>query len=137
MRQCWKASDERMNTVNELFQNIRFLKFYGWGAPFLQPVKIEFNLFCALEFRWSERVRKTRESELKWRVKANIVDTFISFMWNWMPSATALATFVCYTVVAREQLTVATAFTAIALFSHLQGPMVEFPDQVFAMLHGA
>ena len=31
MRQCWKASDERMNTVNELFQNIRFLKFYGWG----------------------------------------------------------------------------------------------------------
>ena len=32
MRQSWKASDRRMNTVNELFQNIRFLKFYGWGA---------------------------------------------------------------------------------------------------------
>ena len=31
MRQTWKASDRRMNTVNELFQNIRFLKFYGWG----------------------------------------------------------------------------------------------------------
>ena len=95
-----------------------------------------FCLFYLLEFRWSERVRKTRESELKWRVKANIVDTFISFMWNWMPSATALATLVCYTVVAGEPLTVATAFTAIALFSYLQGPMVELPDQVFAMLHG-
>ena len=33
MRQSWKASDRRMNTVNELFQNIRFLKFYGWGTP--------------------------------------------------------------------------------------------------------
>lgn len=32
MRQSWKAADRRMNTVNELFQNIRFLKFYGWGG---------------------------------------------------------------------------------------------------------
>ncbi|KAI1788539.1 hypothetical protein LXA43DRAFT_1097232 [Ganoderma leucocontextum] len=34
---------------------------------------------------------------------------------------------------AGEPLTVATAFTAIALFSYLQGPMVEPPDQVFAI----
>ena len=27
-----------MNTVNELFQNVRFLKFYGWGEhPFPFP----------------------------------------------------------------------------------------------------
>lgn len=26
-----KAMDQRLNTVNELLQNIRFLKFYGWG----------------------------------------------------------------------------------------------------------
>lgn len=26
-----KAMDMRLNTVNELLQNIRFLKFYGWG----------------------------------------------------------------------------------------------------------
>ena len=26
------ARDKRMNLVNELFQNIRFLKFYGWGT---------------------------------------------------------------------------------------------------------
>lgn len=34
MRQSYKAADRRMNTVNELFQNIRFLKFYGWGEFF-------------------------------------------------------------------------------------------------------
>jgi hypothetical protein len=26
-----KAKDKRMRFVNELLQNIRFLKFYGWG----------------------------------------------------------------------------------------------------------
>ena len=30
-RKSWSARDRRMNLVNELFQNIRFLKFYGWG----------------------------------------------------------------------------------------------------------
>ena len=35
MRQTWKARDKRMNVVNELWQNIRFLKFYGWGKKIL------------------------------------------------------------------------------------------------------
>lgn len=52
-----------MSSVNELFQNIRFLKFYGW-----------------------ERMKETvttqlRNDELRWRVKANIVDTLIAFTW--------------------------------------------------------
>ncbi|KAI0833629.1 P-loop containing nucleoside triphosphate hydrolase protein [Trametes gibbosa] len=117
MRRMWKATDRRMNVVNELWQNIRFLKFYGW------------------EYRWSERVRQARETELGWQVKENIVDVFINFIWNWMPSATALGTFVCYTVIAGERLTVAKAFTSIALFSYLQGPMTEIPDQIFSLLH--
>ncbi|KAI8980033.1 P-loop containing nucleoside triphosphate hydrolase protein [Trametes punicea] len=117
MRQTWKARDRRMNVVNELWQNIRFLKFYGW------------------EYRWSDRVREARETELRWQVKSNIVDVFINFIWNWMPSATALATFVCYTVIVGDRLTVAKAFTSIALFSYLQGPMTEIPNQVFALLH--
>ena len=30
-RRSWKAKDRRMDAVNELLQNIRFLKYYGWG----------------------------------------------------------------------------------------------------------
>jgi hypothetical protein len=30
-RRSWKAKDRRMDLVNELLQNIRFLKYYGWG----------------------------------------------------------------------------------------------------------
>ncbi|KAF8808123.1 pleiotropic drug resistance ABC transporter [Phlegmacium glaucopus] len=116
-RASWKARDERMNIVNELLQNIRFLKFYGW------------------EYQWSRKAQAARETELKWRVKENIVDTLISFIWIWMPSATALTSFLCYTLIAGQRLTVSKAFTSIALFSQLQSPMVALPGQFFAMLH--
>ena len=55
---------------------------------------------------------------------------------TWIPSATALSTFLCYTLVAGEKLSVSKAFTSIALFSYLQGPMTALPGQVFALLHG-
>ncbi|KAH9944830.1 P-loop containing nucleoside triphosphate hydrolase protein [Amylocystis lapponica] len=116
-RRSWKARDQRMSMVNELFQNVRFLKFYGW------------------ESRWAERVRESREQELKWRVKENVVSVMIAFIWTWMPSATALAAFLCYTLVAGQRLTVAKAFTSIALFSQLQEPMTALPEEFFALLH--
>ncbi|TCD63205.1 hypothetical protein EIP91_005844 [Steccherinum ochraceum] len=119
-RKSWTARDRRMNLVNELFQNIRFLKFYGWGM---------------LETRWTGRVRESREDELRWRVKENIVSTAISFIWVWIPSATALSCFLCYTMIAHQKLTVSKAFTSVALFSQLQEPMTRLPQQVFALLH--
>ncbi|KAF5323393.1 hypothetical protein D9611_005605 [Ephemerocybe angulata] len=116
-RESWKAKDKRGSLVNEMLQNIRFLKFYGW------------------EYDWSRKSEEARERELSWRVKGNIVDTLMSFIWTWMPSATALTCFLCYTLIAGERLTVSKAFTSIALFSSLQGPMVSLPGQIFAMLH--
>lgn len=53
-----------------------------------------------------------------------------------MPSATALTCFLCYTLVAGEKLTVSKAFTSLALFSALQGPMVSLPGQIFAITEG-
>ncbi|KAF8921944.1 pleiotropic drug resistance ABC transporter [Mucidula mucida] len=116
-RSSWKAKDTRMGIVNELLQNIRFLKFYGW------------------ESHWSRQTEHARETELKWRVKENVVATMISFIWTWIPSATALSTFFFYTLIAGQDLTVSKAFTAIALFTQLQRPMTELPGQFFAILH--
>ncbi|KAJ7631233.1 P-loop containing nucleoside triphosphate hydrolase protein [Roridomyces roridus] len=116
-RQSWKAKDSRMEKVNELLQNIRFLKFFGW------------------EYHWSDKASKARESELSWRVKENVVDTIISFIWTWIPSATALTSFLCYTLIAGQRLTVSKAFTSLALFSQLQEPMTALPGQFFALLH--
>ncbi|KAF7307138.1 P-loop containing nucleoside triphosphate hydrolase protein [Mycena indigotica] len=116
-RESWKSRDLRMERVNELLQNIRFLKFFGW------------------EYQWSSTAGKARETELGWRVKENAVDTIISFIWTWIPSATALSSFLCYTLIAGERLTVSKAFTSLALFSQLQEPMTALPGQFFAMLH--
>ncbi|KAL1739961.1 hypothetical protein HDZ31DRAFT_20024, partial [Schizophyllum fasciatum] len=116
-RNSWKAKDKRMKTVNEMLQNIRFLKFYGW------------------ESFWAKLSLDARERELAWRVKENTVDVLITFIWTWIPSATALAAFMSYTLIAGQPLTVSKAFTAIMLFSQLQEPMTALPGQVFALLH--
>ncbi|TFK56635.1 pleiotropic drug resistance ABC transporter [Heliocybe sulcata] len=116
-RASWAAKDTRMNVVNELFQNVRFLKFYGW------------------ENLWARKVKDSRETELKWRVKANVVSTAIVFIWTWIPSATMLSAFLCYTLLAGQRLTVSKAFTSMALFSQLQEPMMSLPGQLFAFLH--
>ncbi|KAJ7786610.1 pleiotropic drug resistance ABC transporter [Mycena metata] len=116
-RNSWKAKDSRMEKVNELLQNIRFLKFFGW------------------EYHWSSTASTARETELGWRVKENTVDTIISFIWTWIPSATALTSFFCYTLIAGQRLTVSKAFTSLALFTQLQEPMTALPGQFFAMLH--
>ncbi|KAJ7651661.1 hypothetical protein DFH06DRAFT_1270538 [Mycena polygramma] len=116
-RNSWKAKDSRMEKVNELLQNIRFLKFFGW------------------EYHWSDTASTARETELGWRIKENTVDTIISFIWTWIPSATGLTSFLCYTLIAGQRLTVSKAFTSLALFSQLQEPMTALPGQFFAMLH--
>jgi hypothetical protein len=54
----------------------------------------------------------------------------------WTPSATALVAFLCYTLVERQKLTVSKAFTALSLFSYLQGPMAALPGQVEALIKG-
>ena len=54
----------------------------------------------------------------------------------WLPSATALTSFLCYTLISGQRLTVSKAFTSIALFSELHYPMMMLPDQIFAILHG-
>jgi hypothetical protein len=61
-RSSWKAKDKRMTVINELFQNIRFLKVNGWQTT------------------WSSQARAARETELQWRVKQNAVDTITSFI---------------------------------------------------------
>lgn len=54
----------------------------------------------------------------------------------WIPSATALVSFLCYTLIAGQPLTVSKAFTSIALFSQLQGAMMAVPSEIMAMLNG-
>ncbi|KAF8707992.1 ABC transporter transmembrane region, partial [Rhizoctonia solani] len=116
-RQSWKARDRRMSAVSELLASLRFLKYMGW------------------ESRWLAQVKNARAVELAWRVQENICSVLIAFVWTWVPSAVVLVAFTSYTLLEKESLTVSRAFTAIEVFSQLQGPMSQLPQQIFALLH--
>ncbi|CAE6434528.1 unnamed protein product [Rhizoctonia solani] len=116
-RQSWKARDRRMSAISELLSSLRFLKYMGW------------------ESRWLAQVKHARAVELAWRVQENICSVLIAFIWTWVPSAVILVAFTSYTLLAKEPLTVSRAFTAIEVFSQLQGPMSQLPQQIFALLH--
>lgn len=37
--------------------------------------------YVVTEYHWARKSQNARETELQWRVKQNIVDTLISFIW--------------------------------------------------------
>ena len=172
--QCVLPCD-RFLRAHDILDHKGFLESKGqenghcqWNAPKYPIFKVlrlgwvrlltvsDLSLKPSAEYQWSLKGQMARETELKWRVKENIVDTVISFVWlssfwftlstaafstaayyrTWLPSATALTSFTCYTLISGQPLTVSKAFTSIALFSQLQHPMVQLPGQFFAMLHG-
>ncbi|CCA72145.1 related to multidrug resistance protein [Serendipita indica DSM 11827] len=78
---------------------------------------------------------KSREAELAWRVQENICSAILAFIWTWIPSATALASFIAYTLISKRPLTVSVAFTALGVFGQLQSSMTALPGHIFAMFH--
>lgn len=80
-RSSWKAKDARMNVVNEMLQNIRFLKVYGWGRCFAISEVTFILISYTTENYWAKKSQNARENELSWRVKQNVVDTLVSFIW--------------------------------------------------------
>jgi len=143
-----------MKTVNELLQNIRFLKFYGWGQCKPSSSKKETSLTLGSRISMvtkSSRFPRNRVAVARQGQHCghfdffHLVSSFIQLATTlntqginrvWIPSAMALSSFLCYTLIAGERLTVSKAFTSVALFSQLQTPMVALPGQFFAMLHG-
>lgn len=71
-----------MSSVNELFQNIRFLKFYGWGGRVLLRYLALTNAASTYaENHWSQKVLGLRESELRWRIAGNVLSATSAFIW--------------------------------------------------------
>lgn len=77
-----------MALVNELLQSVRFLKYMGWGessVPSLNRPR-----FCQIseelltiwnqriESHWTNKVKAARETELRWRVKENVLSSIIA-----------------------------------------------------------
>ncbi|KAG6830506.1 hypothetical protein H0H92_000347 [Tricholoma furcatifolium] len=109
------ARDKRMAVLSELMGAVKFVKFFAW------------------EERWINRVMERREGEMAWMVKARINSVFFSLLWTSAPIAISIIAFFTY-VMQGNQLTISTAFTAIALFNMVRAPLNVIPTWIVQIL---
>ncbi|KAJ2825755.1 Transporter of the ATP-binding cassette (ABC), partial [Coemansia erecta] len=108
--QLMKTSDRRMGMMNEILQGVRIIKFFAWEPQFEQ------------------QVAGVRGSELSTLRKRYLVFSYSILLFFMAPVFVTLTTFTVYTKVMGYQLTASVAFTALALFKTLRGPMDQLPD---------
>jgi ATP-binding cassette subfamily C (CFTR/MRP) protein 1 len=107
-----EAKDERMKETNELFNNIKLLKFFAWEQALLG------------------RLLAARNTEIKrWRSYYHCY-SFIVFGYWVIPVATAVTIFLYYSFVMHLQLTSAAAFVTLSVLFILQEPICELPSAI-------
>lgn len=111
------ARDKRLSALNELTQNLKFVKYY------------------AFEEEMKRRILSYREIELGWLRKRQITQSFVMALWTLTPALVTTVSFASYVFIAKRALDVSTAFTAIALFQLLRGPLNNLPMQINELLN--
>ncbi|KAI0634381.1 hypothetical protein C8Q77DRAFT_1056057 [Trametes polyzona] len=109
------ARDKRMGVCNELISAIKLIKFFAW------------------EERWIKRVSDARTVELQWLVKARLNSLHYFLIWTSVTVLVPLSSFTVFVALGHE-LTVGTAFTAIALFQMLRGPFNGVPTMLVQLM---
>ncbi|KDR78083.1 hypothetical protein GALMADRAFT_245072 [Galerina marginata CBS 339.88] len=102
------AMDKRMTVLSELTGAIKFIKFFAW------------------EEKWISRALDVREAEISWIIKFRINQIFFNLVGNCAPILVSVLSFSVY-IMNGHELTISTAFTAIALFGMVRAPLRVLP----------
>lgn len=113
------ATDKRINTTNEILQNIRIIKFFAWESRFVNIVN------------------GTRAAELRALRGKYIIWACAGAVWNTVPIAITFFSFLVYTLVEKKPLYPSVAFTAISLFTLLRVPLDQLGDMIAHVLEAA
>ncbi|GME72796.1 unnamed protein product [Ambrosiozyma monospora] len=100
-----EITDERIQKLNEVLQNIGVIKFLGW------------------EKRFSQQIQDIRRQELHILRISNFVGVLFTILFDLSPIIISFASFYCYSVYLGKTLTAPVAFTALSLFSLLESPV--------------
>lgn len=111
LKKSLKSTDERVRLGTEVMGAMEIVKCYAW------------------ENSLNERVMTTREKELYWIRKRQILSSINSFMISAVPVMVTVFTFLVFTATGRE-LTPSIAFTALSLFSVLRMPLMQLPQTI-------
>ncbi|KAH7920819.1 P-loop containing nucleoside triphosphate hydrolase protein [Leucogyrophana mollusca] len=109
------SRDKRMAVLNELISSVKFIKFFAW------------------EDRWIKRAMDARGIEIDWLVKSRINSIMFSALWTSAPILVSFISFFTYVYQGKE-LTVAIAFTSIALFDMIRRPLNVIPSFIVQVL---
>ncbi|KAF8836435.1 P-loop containing nucleoside triphosphate hydrolase protein [Paxillus ammoniavirescens] len=109
------SRDKRMAVLNELISAVKFIKFFAW------------------EERWIQRAMEARGVEMGWIVKARVNSVMFSALWTSAPILVSFISFFAF-VYQGNQLTVAVAFTSIALFNMIRQPLNIIPTWIVQIL---
>ncbi|KAJ7147063.1 hypothetical protein C8R43DRAFT_1011698 [Mycena crocata] len=102
------AKDKRMSEVNELLGAIKFVKYFSW------------------EEMWIGRAMEARDEEMAWRLRGRLNNVLFQCVWSITPILLSIISFTTY-VWLGNKLTVAKAFTALALFALIRAPLNNAP----------
>ena len=112
-----KIKDKRTRTMNEILNNIKSIKLYGWEKAF------------------SQKILETRNDlELKMLRNIGIVQCTSNFFWSSTPFLVAFATFAAFAATSDRPLTSEIIFPAISLFQLLSFPMAVFSNIINSII---
>ncbi|RXK42573.1 metal resistance protein ycf1 [Tremella mesenterica] len=116
-RQLMKTKDVRTRAMNEILNNIKSIKLYGWEKAF------------------SEKVLDARNNhELRMLRRIGIVQSMSNFFWVAVPFLVAFATFATFVATSSRALTSEIIFPAISLFQLLSFPMSVFSNIINSII---
>ncbi|KAI5959813.1 YCF1 [Candida pseudojiufengensis] len=105
-----KYKDKRSRLINEILNNIKSLKLYGWEQPYLQRLNYVRN-----------------DLELNNLKKMGIFMAVSNFTWNLAPFLVSCSTFGVFVLTQKRSLSTDLVFPALSLFNLLSFPLAVVP----------
>ncbi|CAI5760337.1 unnamed protein product [Candida verbasci] len=105
-----KYKDQRSRLINEILNNVKSLKLYGWESPYLNRLNYVRN-----------------DLELKNLKKMGIFMAVSNFTWNLAPFLVSCSTFAVFVLTQKKSLSTDLVFPALSLFNLLSFPLAVVP----------
>lgn len=105
-----KYKDKRSRLINEILNNIKSLKLYGWEIPYLDRLNYVRN-----------------DLELKNLKRMGIFMATANFTWNLAPFLVSCSTFGVFVLTQKKSLSTDLVFPALSLFNLLSFPLAVVP----------
>jgi ATP-binding cassette subfamily C (CFTR/MRP) protein 1 len=116
-REMMKTKDKRTRAMNEILNNIKSIKLYGWEGAFADKV---FDARNNLELRMLRKI--------------GIAQCVSNFFWQAVPFLVSFSTFATFVATSKRPLTSEIIFPAISLFQLLSFPMAVFANIINSII---